>query len=904
MKALISILLFVFVQGTLTAQTAPGFTWKKVFGGKKDEKALDVAATYDGKIAVVGSTTSEPAKGKDALFLLLDMNGQQVKQVLTGGAGDDVLRAIAPTWDGGVVLAGETDTKGHGKMDGWLVKVNEKGDTLWQKTLGTDGKEFFNDILQTSDGGLLAVGSAERSEGKTDMWVCKTYADGSLQWQNFYGNRGTDEARSAVEDANGNIAISGITSQGKGGRNIWLFIIDKNGKPLQHRIFGSREYEEVTRIVATRDGGFALAGYAKAGNDGGGLKDFWLIKTASDGEMIWQTTLGGRSNDSASGMTETTDGGLVLVGYTFSHLIGANTTNALIVKVDANGKTVWQTDEPGGKDNDELTAATLLPDGSLVFAGTTSSKQEEAQGEDFWVMRMSRETEVNTAIPTQLVLSNLKLLDKGDGILEEGEEAFLSMTLANKGQQDAYDVDVILQETNAVKNLSFTNFRKMGFLPAGKTQQLLLPIKGLEGLPLSDAMFEAFCTDASRSRSQSATLKVMTRPLNLPSDFLDITWLSPLAEKGQSGAVVKTRITSIRLRTRSDRKLNRSHFTVLLNGEPYKVGQKAGESGLSDKGTVRNIFTYEYTHQLELRPGKNTVEAIVQNGDKKVSSPILEIEYSDKPNLHVLAIGIEHDDLKYTVQDAKDFAASFAGQDGRLFDKVYLTTLVSGVRTRSGIFQTEGEVVKKIFRDMKDHYQYTIYEQDLLLVFLSSHGKTVSNTFKIIPTDFAMAGEQSLIDYQNDIIKQLDPLRCRKLVFVDACHSGSFDTSQKESGDAAALVNGTSKALLETSAAANGTSTLASCRADESSWEDAHWGNGAFTEAILSAFNNEVYKDTNGEFAPTSGDDILTIGELFVYLQRRVPQMLLETGKQGSQHPFISYEQLGKVKDVAVYRVK
>ncbi len=893
MKALIKILLlFVIlkVPGAVAAQQAPGLAWKQTYGGKKTERATDICATHDGKIAVLGSTTSEPSKDKDALWLLLDLDGRKIKETRLANPGDDVLNAMTLTDDGGFVLAGAT-----GKS-AWLVKLDEKGDTLWQKTIPSPkGKAFFNDVVQTADGGLLAVGGKETAEGKMDFWLYRTYSDGQLLWQKNYGHRGSDEARSVVEDAYGNIAVAGMTSQGKGGRNVCIFLIDKNGKPLHHRIFGTRQFEEVSSMVATRDGGFALTGLAKAGTDGSGLKDMWLIKTAPDGEMVWQSTYGGRSNDSAFGMTETTDGGLLLVGYTFSHLIGANTSNAFIVKADAKGKLVWQSDQLGGKDNDDLTAVAMLPDGGFVLAGSTSSKQEGAQGEDIWVMRLNREFDVNTAIPTQLSITDVKLTSDKQGELQEGESAFLTFTLENTGRQDAYDIDLVVQELADSKGLFFRNFQKIGFLPAGQKRQVRLPVNGLEGMEPGEAIFSVFCTDASRSRSQPVELKVSLKPLNVPSNYLSVKWLTPTA----GNAVVKAPTTSIRLKTWSDKKLNRSHFTILLNGEPYKVGQKAGEAGLSDKGKARDVFTYEYTNTVELRPGLNTVEVVVDNGSKKISSEILNIEFSDKPNLHVLAIGIEHDDLQFTVQDAKDFAASFAGQDGRLFDKVYMTTLVSGTRTRTGIFQTEGEVVKKALRDLKDNYNYTIYEGDLLLLFLSSHGKTVNQDFKIIPTDFGLAGEKSLIDYRKDVLEQLNPLPCRKLVFIDACHSGSYDDSIASSGDAKPL--NTAKTLLQISGDA---STLASCRSDESSWEDARWGNGAFTKAIIGAFKNETYRDANGEFSPTNGGAVLTVGELFAYLQRRVPQMLIEAGKKGTQHPFISQEQLGKVKDVAVYEVK
>ena len=904
MKGLLIIpLSFLFL--SICAQPSLGLNWKKVFGGKRVERAYDIISTYDGNIALVGETNSTSKKSKNALWMLLDANGHQMKQIQLGGPKEDILKALVQTYDGGYALAGHTESYGQGLQDGWLVKLNEKGDTLWQKSYGDARNEIFNDLIQTHDGGLLAVGSRDVKGGnQKDIWLYATYEDGTIKWQRSFGNRHYDEAKAIVVAGNGNIAIAGSTASGKGKRNIWLFILDKYGNPLHHRIFGERQWEEVFDLVATRDGGFALCGFAKTtqANKGNGLKDAWLIKTAPDGELIWQRTLGGRDNDSVFGITETIDAGFVIVGYTFSHLISANTSNAFLVKVDKHGNTIWeQNSAMGGKGNDRLNAVSILPNGCLIATGTTNSKQENAQQEDIWVMRFNCNIEVNTGTPTQLAITTIEFLDDGDQMLEEQEEAFFYLTLENKGTQHAYDLDFFVQEQTNAKGLQFRAFQKLGFLAAGKTQAIRIPITGLEGIRASDASFDFFVTDASRTQTERINITIPTRPLDLPSNFLDVAWVFPV---DSTNILHKSEQIGIRLRARSDQELQRKQFKIFLNDQPYKLGQKAGEASLRSKGKNKEIFTYEYNNQIDLQPGKNTIEVFVEQGSKTVSAQKIDVFYSNKPNLHILAICIDHDDLNFTKKDALDFAQSFNNQEGKLFDKTFLTTLVSGQRNKAGVIQTNGAIIKKNFQDLKDKYNFTVYKQDLLIVFLSSHGKSINNEFKIIPTDFEIVGEQALIDYKKDIIDQLEAINCHKLLFVDACQSGSFSQEAILGNSFDETIEERTNALLQLSASYQNTATLASCQAMESSWEDSSWENGAFTEAIIGALHNESYQDENGTFVVSSDNSIITVGELYQYLQRRVPQMIKEVGKNGTQQPYISRAQLLKIKDLPLFELE
>lgn len=885
------------------SQTVPGIAWKKVFGDKDDQRPMDVAPTFDGNIAILGST-----KGlkRDVLWMVADKNGNLLKSKTFSYAGEDVANAFCQTFDGGFVIVGSTNSNGREESKPWILKINDSGDTLWQKQIDSKGKATFFDVLQTSEGYLVITGFCpSKKNSKSDIWVYSTYEDGTLRWEKTYGDEGDDEGKKIVETASGELGVGGVTTSGKGGQNLWLLNIDKEGNPLNYHIYGARQWEDMQDLIATADGGYAMAGIAKTTRDnkGKGRDDFWLINTASNGEVRWQATFGGANNDGARAVAETIDGGFVVAGYTFSHLIGANDGAGYIVKADKTGKLLWQDDKIfATKSNDELSCAVTMFDGSIVVLGSTSAKSEGAKDRDIWVTHLVPESYINPRLKTTLLIKDVVLLENGDKNLEEGEKAYLKIIIENTGKNDAYDVELNVQEKTGAKGLKFRDYQKIGVLRAGTSRTIFLPIEGKAGLQLGEAILEIFCNDISRSNSNVFEKSLATMPIQVGSNFLDISWLDPNPLEGSKmERVIKGGELSVRVKSRSDKALQRRMFTVFVNGESYRVGAKSGEVDLKTLGKAKEIFQYEYTNRLTLQPGINTLEIEVDNGSKKIRSKPFKIEYSTKPNLHILAVGIEHDDLFYTRQDAKSFAESFKSQTNGVFDKVYVTTMISGERTKTDVFQTNGEVLKTEFAQLRDKYNFTIYEQDLLVVFISSHGKTIRNDFKIVPSDFGLAGESCLLDFKKDIVDAIDVLPCTKLLVVDACHSGS---SSAINGFVKADEKENSKLVVTTAGETKSTNMIASCQANESSWEDKRWGHGAFTAAILSAFKNEECVDAAGSYKPSSNDNTLTVGELYNFLIRRVPQMVKEAGKQGTQKPHMEMKQFRTVSELPLYQVK
>jgi hypothetical protein len=295
--------------------------------------------------------------------------------------------------------------------------------TEWNKTYGGANIDAAWSMIQTSDGGYALAGYTESfGAGGQDSWLIKTDSVGNMIWSQTYGGANNDEAWSVIQTSDGGYALAGYTeSFGAGHRDFWLVKTDSVGNMIWNKTYGGAGDDQAYSVIQTSDGGYALAGV--------GSDDFLLIKTDSVGNIIWGKFYGGADFDAAWSMIQTSDGGYALAGLTES--FGAGGQDSWLIKTDSVGNVVWS-QTYGGANGDAALSVIQTSDGGYALAGGTASFG--AGMVDFWLVKVAPEGQYEHDVTvTDIMLSKT--------VVGQGYNMNVNVTVANQGEYtETFDV--------------------------------------------------------------------------------------------------------------------------------------------------------------------------------------------------------------------------------------------------------------------------------------------------------------------------------------------------------------------------------------------------------------------------------------------------------------------------------
>lgn len=246
-------------------------------------------------------------------------------------------------------------TTRHGVGEFWGTKIDAKANLQWRGYFGGTNNDRAHSVVRADDGGYVMAGFTEsedfdiaNSRGSYDFWAIKVDNKGNLVWEGSFGGTGIERAQDISKTADGGYVITGNTfstdtdvSKNNGESDIWLIKIDANGKKVWDTNYGGSQFEDGQSVTLSKDGGFIIAGNSKSIdmdlNANAGENDIWLIKTNASGTMEWQKTFGGAGLDFGFDALETADGSIVLVGETtsedFPNLQNKGKSDAVIIKI-------------------------------------------------------------------------------------------------------------------------------------------------------------------------------------------------------------------------------------------------------------------------------------------------------------------------------------------------------------------------------------------------------------------------------------------------------------------------------------------------------------------------------------------------------------------------------------------
>ena len=381
----------------------------ETIGGKGIDKIYDVATMPDGFL-LVGSTTSFGVDKDDVYIVKVDNTGKMVWNRTWGDWESDRGYAITRTKDNNYVITGASSVYYGIGDDVLFLKINEDGKTLSNRSYGGNAWDWGNDVIELSDGNILIGGVTEQFWVHTyDCYLVKTNAKGALLWKRTIETDGDFQMQRLIESNDGNYLIIGSITDVLGhDRDIMLIKANPDGKEIWTRVFGGEEKEYGMDIIDTSDGYMVLC---KSEVSGENEYDTSLMKLDYEGRYNWSKSIGDIRDDECNRIIKTGADEYVLVGKTFD--VGKNGADILLMKIDSKGEVLFT--EKYGTDSYDSGVQVIEQEGKLVIFGDTGGLNS-----NILVLRIA--TEVN-----QLHINSEYGTVTGGGAYLNGTEVGLSI---------------------------------------------------------------------------------------------------------------------------------------------------------------------------------------------------------------------------------------------------------------------------------------------------------------------------------------------------------------------------------------------------------------------------------------------------------------------------------------------
>ncbi len=297
-----------------------------------------------------------------------------------GSDAHDFVEAAKRTDDGGYIIAGSTFARDN--EDAYIVRTDSLGDTLWTKIIGGQSVEKLQSVEQTTNGGYVFTGySAGLGDELGDIILVRANADGIIISLLAYGWEGEDRAACIRETADlGFIAVGWTTSDQGEDRDILVMKMDFYGDTLWTKRFGGNDHDEAWSVMETSAGNFVIAGATKS--YGMGAYDAWVMKLDSSGEMIWDYTHGGETDDYAYCLDSTANGDYIIAGY--SDFMPNRASDFMLFKVSQSGSLIW-TRAYGRQADEKAHYVRSTDDGGCIVGGLKSDRY--STGNDIYIVK-------------------------------------------------------------------------------------------------------------------------------------------------------------------------------------------------------------------------------------------------------------------------------------------------------------------------------------------------------------------------------------------------------------------------------------------------------------------------------------------------------------------------------------
>jgi hypothetical protein len=283
----------------------------------------------------------------------------------------------------------------------WLMAMvtlpfwaNAQIDTTWIKTYGGNRNDVANDIINTQDSGYLIIGSTSSfGFDNSQMYFLKLDSTGQITWSKSHGGTGQESGNSVIQTKDGGYLAVGYTnSWGAGGFDLLLVKLSANGSLERERYFGGLDWDLAYDVVETDSNYFVIAGETQSFGQGG--KDAWIVRYNAITDVFdWNKTIGTNATEDYKALTLDPTGGFYAAGRGVQN--GRTDEDVMVTRFNANGDTLWN-NFYGDTLQDYANDILWFSDSTVVFTGanfavdssktyTSKIKEDSIIWEEKWI---------------------------------------------------------------------------------------------------------------------------------------------------------------------------------------------------------------------------------------------------------------------------------------------------------------------------------------------------------------------------------------------------------------------------------------------------------------------------------------------------------------------------------------
>jgi Caspase domain len=436
---------------------------QRTTGAGGQDELLSLTTNWRGDIAALGNAARGKEGGQDISFVVFDAQLSLLVERHIGRKGDDGAGQIATLPDGRYVVAGYSTRPGgrnasrsqyFGKRDGWLLVLNEKGDTEGELLLGTAADDAFVSVAVCPDGSMWLAGNSGNQ-----AWIVRVSAQLEVIWERkVQYHMLPTHATAATLTPNGEFFVLGGTAE-SGRKHLWVAGYGTDGQPVMETIYPNSQAESGSGIVAVDAQTLAIVG---AVDDPRDRENGFISLLDRTGVMQRYNPLGGREYDRVNTLIRLCSGQLLTGGGSASFERGSRRISAWLTLLDKDGKED-KDQYYGSKLDDEALGLVEHPDGRLFAVGTTARQVlKMRQG---WLFQLTK-SGTAAAPPGSIRTTIYPLIQNDDDIFSPDERTFVPFQIENTGDQGQCLLRAEIKLVAAPNNVSLR-------MPAGRS--VLLP---------------------------------------------------------------------------------------------------------------------------------------------------------------------------------------------------------------------------------------------------------------------------------------------------------------------------------------------------------------------------------------------------------------------------------------------